>query len=98
MTGLLKLRLPDEKHDQIFENKVRKIKRMTGLLELRLPDKKYDQSFENKLPDEKYDWAFGIKVREWLPDKKYDQIFEVKDFQMKNISGLFKLRVTGWKG
>ncbi|GBC03732.1 hypothetical protein RclHR1_00530007 [Rhizophagus clarus] len=58
MTGLLELRLPDEKHDQTFGIKVRE---GWGVL----PNKKHDWTFGIKvrevLPDKKHDRTFEIK-------------------------------------
>ncbi|GBB90967.1 hypothetical protein RclHR1_18030001 [Rhizophagus clarus] len=40
---------------------------------------------------------FEIKVRKGLPDEKHDQTFEIKDCQMKNMTGLLKLRLSDEK-
>ncbi|GBB98842.1 hypothetical protein RclHR1_03340003 [Rhizophagus clarus] len=94
MTRLLELR-----HDWTFGIKCCQMKSMTGLLELNVADEKHDRTFGIKvrevLPDEKHDQTFGIKVREVLPNEKHDWTFEIKCYQMKSMTRLLELSVTG---
>ncbi|GBB86761.1 hypothetical protein RclHR1_13180004 [Rhizophagus clarus] len=100
MIRLLKIRLPDKKHDWAFGIEIKegcRMKSMIRVLKIRLPDKKHNQSFENEVREGQRRGCQMKSITELLkmrlPNKKHNWAFGI---ETKSMIRLLKIRVIGW--